>query len=90
MKKQDLFLMLATAAGLWLALKAVTAKAGPRAPAISKAGQQYTSIVAEDSGWKYYSDGTAIGPDGDYYSMGKKVYDAGVYPAGGMYAESGS
>ncbi|MFZ3221285.1 MAG: hypothetical protein WA174_14705 [Rhodoferax sp.] len=26
-------------------------------------------------GWKYYSDGTSIGPDGRYYSGGSEVYN---------------
>jgi hypothetical protein len=25
-------------------------------------------------GWQYYTDGTAIGPDGSYYSNGAKVW----------------
>lgn len=25
-------------------------------------------------GWKYYDDGTSIGPDGAYYFQGKKVW----------------
>lgn len=25
-------------------------------------------------GWQYFSDGTAIGPDGSYYTNGKKVW----------------
>ena len=27
------------------------------------------------NGWKYYTDGTAIGPDGKYYYQGVQVYD---------------
>lgn len=28
----------------------------------------------EGWGWRYYSDGTAISPGGDYYFQGEKVY----------------
>lgn len=34
----------------------------------------------EGYGWQYYSDGTAIGPDGRYYYQGTEVYN----PAGAM------
>jgi hypothetical protein len=27
-----------------------------------------------DNGWRYYSDGTSIGPDGSYYFGGQKVW----------------
>lgn len=84
----DLFLMLGTAAALWMILKTVKAKAATPAPQISKEGQQYTSIVAQDNGWQYFSDGTAIGPDGAYYYQGKKVYGGAgstVYAEEGMF-----
>lgn len=29
---------------------------------------------SEAWGWRYYSDGTAIAPNGDYYYQGEKVY----------------
>lgn len=37
-------------------------------------------------GWKYYSDGTSIGPDGTYYSQGMPVWSpdgVAVNPPGG-------
>lgn len=27
-------------------------------------------------GWRYFSDGTAISPDGTYYNKGRQVYSA--------------
>lgn len=33
-----------------------------------------SGTIAE--GWKYYSDGTAIAPNGDYYYQGSLVYKA--------------
>lgn len=32
-------------------------------------------LTAEWDGWKYYSDGTVIGPDGTYY-QGEQVWNA--------------
>lgn len=32
--------------------------------------------------WQYFSDGTAIGPDGSYYLNGQKIYDP-FMPLGG-------
>lgn len=29
-----------------------------------------------DNGWRYFSDGTSIDPDGNYYSAGQLVYRA--------------
>ena len=29
-------------------------------------------------GWKYYSDGTAISPQGEYYFQGQKVWSPGA------------
>ena len=35
-------------------------------------------------GWKYYSDGTSIGPDGKYYHKGQQIYDP-ANPTGGIW-----
>ncbi len=32
---------------------------------------------AFDNGWRYYDNGTAIDPNGDYYYQGQKVWSAG-------------
>ncbi len=36
-----------------------------------------STLIQETDGWKYYSDGTAIGPDGTYYFQGKAVTGQG-------------
>lgn len=33
------------------------------------------NLVQSWDGWDYYSDGTAIGPDGSYYFQGSKVWE---------------
>lgn len=70
MKTSDL-LILAAAAGLawWLISSgSATAKVG--------AGDTATgaTLIREWAGWRYYSDGTVIGPDGSYYYRGDLVY----------------
>ena len=35
------------------------------------------TLIQETNGWKYYSDGTAIGPDGTYYSQGQAITGPG-------------
>lgn len=38
----------------------------------------FTKEIAVDNGngWRYYTDGTAIAPNGDYYNKGKLVWSA--------------
>lgn len=40
-----------------------------------------TTLVMDFDGWKYYSDGTVIGPDGSYYFKGDQVYQGAQVPA---------
>ena len=47
---------------------------GPNAQGVT----EVTNTAGEGDpgyGWKYYSDGTAISPDGVYYFQGNQVYD---------------
>lgn len=44
-----------------------------------------TTPGAAGYGWKYYSDGTSISPDGKYYYQGDMVYDVNN-PTGGVLA----
>lgn len=38
-----------------------------------------TALPGENGyGWRYFSDGTAIGPDGNYYYQGQQIYDPNV------------
>lgn len=41
--------------------------------AFSDGGQ--AKEIGSDKGWRYFSDGTAISPDGKYYKNGEMVYD---------------
>lgn len=40
---------------------------------VSTAAADKTKLVMDFDGWKYYSDGTVIGPDASYYFKGDKV-----------------
>ncbi|MRR51282.1 MAG: hypothetical protein EG825_10265 [Rhodocyclaceae bacterium] len=33
-----------------------------------------TSFIREWQGWRYYTDGTVIGPDGTYYKDGNPIW----------------
>lgn len=69
---------------------------GGSAPTGGGAGNQYTGTreIANDDlpgdagyGWRYYSDGTSIGPDGTYYQNGQAIWSApdalAINPPGG-------
>ena len=49
----------------------------PNAPAIGGAATEIPNTAVEGDeafGWKYYSDGTVIDPDGNYYRNGKMIW----------------
>lgn len=66
---------------------------GPTTDAdLGRIGNDWTSLIQESDGWKYYTDGTAIGPDGKYYKGGQLIFspmpenlDQPLYDAMGMY-----
>lgn len=47
-------------------------------PAVNGISQIFTGAQQGDAGygWKYYTDGTAIDPQGNYYYQGVKVWPA--------------
>ena len=61
-----------------------TATAAPRTNSGTPGVRSVTDTVAEifssagktfDNGWRYFTDGTAIDPAGNYYFQGQKVWD---------------
>jgi hypothetical protein len=46
------------------------------------------TLIQETNGWKYYSDGTAIGPDGTYYYQGQAVTGANGQGQAGVAPDS--
>lgn len=43
--------------------------------AAAPAGGAQEIPVSAGNGWRYFTDGTAIGPDGTYYYKGQVAYD---------------
>lgn len=72
MNKNDLMLLASVAGGVYLLYKFLNGGldfTGAIAPSTSGA-----TLTREYNGWKYYSDGTVIGPDGTYYQGGVKIW----------------
>lgn len=86
----DTLLILAAAGlGLWFITRTASASVNQRTAAslnTSRIANPLTNLVQSipnndvpgqpGFGWQYFSDGTAIGPDGSYYSQGQKVWSA--------------
>ena len=88
MKQDTLIILAAAAAGLYVITK-MTRKptANSTAQALNQGGNVavpgYATQVFNPAlqgqagfGWQYFTDGTAIGPDGSYYQGGSKVWSA--------------
>lgn len=72
MLKTDYLVLGLAGLAVWFILKGKAAggagnTAGGSAAWVSKAAPDYM-------GWQYFTDGTAIGPDGSYYHNGVKVW----------------
>lgn len=68
MKKEDIIVMGMAGLAVFLLYGFLNKKAAP-----VYANDYSTKLVTEWAGWKYYSDGTVIGPDGSYYLKGEKL-----------------
>lgn len=87
MKNDTLIILAAAGVGLWLVSRMTQKPAvwTERATSLNNGGQVnvpgYTKQIfnsalpgQEGYAWQYYTDGTAIGPDGSYYQNGQKVW----------------
>ena len=86
MNKDTLLILAAAGLGLWYVTKMTKRPvAGAGAASLNNGGQvnvpNYTKQIFNTAtkgtpgfGWQYFSDGTAIGPDGSYYLQGQKVW----------------
>ena len=79
MKSNDLVTILAGGILAFVAYKVL----GPSLSGSSGGSSWVSKITANTSGadnpaygWQYFSDGTSIAPNGDYYYQGKKVWSA--------------
>ncbi|WP_317205568.1 hypothetical protein [Janthinobacterium sp.] len=79
MKNESMMLLaVAVAISLYMVKKAKAATPSTTAPT------RTTEIIpnGDANGWRYFSDGTAIGPDGVYYKGGNVIYNPnGTMPA---------
>ena len=82
MKSDTVIILAAAAAGLFFVAR-LAKRATGGGTVLNQANR--TAAIAntalpgqEGWGWQYFSDGTAIGPDGRYYLNGTEVYN----PAG--------
>jgi hypothetical protein len=87
MKTDNLIIIAAAGLGLWFIAKVAQGKTvfGAK-PAPISTGAARTQAINNTAlpgqsgwGWQYFTDGTAIGPDGKYYSGGTEVYDPAGY-----------
>lgn len=80
MKKDDLVLMIGAAVGVFIIAKFMMNKASAKPTQGIAVGENYASLITQNNGWQYFTDGTAIGPNGDYYKNGQLIYTAqGMY-----------
>lgn len=85
MKNDTILIIGAAAVGLFLIARMTKRPAGSTTAQSLNNGGQVNGNVAQQIfnsalpgqpgwGWQYFSDGTAIGPDGSYYFQGSKVW----------------
>lgn len=68
MRKDDLIVLGLAALACWFILQGNKGGAGFKMPAfVRKAAPDY-------QGWQYFTDGTAISPEGDYYLNGELIW----------------
>lgn len=84
MKKEDIVLLLAVAAGVFVAARYLAGrtngKGAPPSPNTGVVGPNYSQEIMRNNGWSYYTDGTSIDPNGRYYKGSDLVYDPqGMY-----------
>jgi hypothetical protein len=79
MKLEDILILAGVSCALfWIAKKAKAKSVPATVSQVNPAS--YATLITESDGWKYYTDGTSIGPDGTYYKGGDMVYDPqGMY-----------
>ena len=68
MRKDDLFVLALAGLACWFILQGKSGGGAFKMPAfVRKAAPDY-------QGWQYFTDGTAISPEGDYYLNGELVW----------------
>lgn len=81
MKTEDALILGLAAVACWMIVRTVRPASAVATPATGSSG---ATLIPNQSlpgnaawGWSYYSDGTAISPDGTYYMGGTKLWSPG-------------
>ena len=80
MDKEDLMLIGLAAAGLYFMWKSTKANSSNTinnlGQAIKSVSEIFTGATGTQpaSGWRFFTDGTSISPDGTYYQNGVKIW----------------
>lgn len=79
MKQTDILILLVAAGAAWFLLKSKTSNANTvnnLGTAINGISEIFTGASSgkPGSGWRYFSNGVSIGPDGTYYQNGDVVW----------------
>lgn len=73
MKTEDLILLGGGAIAAFIIWRTLRK---PAAAATVSTGGDYATRITKADGWEYYTDGTAIAPNGDYYHQGELIWRA--------------
>lgn len=80
MKKDDLVLMVGAAIGVFIIAQFMMKKAQAKTGQGVAVGEEYATLITQNDGWQYFTDGTVIDPNGNYWKNGRMVYKAqGMY-----------
>jgi hypothetical protein len=79
-KNSDLVMFGGAAIAAFLLYQIWQKKGGKVGGVVDMRGDSMASIISDAGGWKVYSNGVAISPDGRYLKDGVEVYNpAGMY-----------
>lgn len=81
MKTEDIAILGAAGVAVWLILKGSKTTTGPRQGSGGGVSNWVNEIFSPaglpyGNGWRYFENGVAIAPNGDYYQGGQLVWSA--------------
>ena len=85
MKTSELIALGLAAIAVYMITKKAGAGQANKPPADFVTEVFNTAGKAFENGWRYFSDGTSISPNGSYYSGGQLVYDGHNAGASGSW-----
>lgn len=72
MRNEELMVIGLAGLALWFILKGKNA--GSMGSSVTSTSSYARKAAPDYQGWQYFTDGTAISPEGDYYLNGTKVW----------------